>query len=94
MCIRPRIGQEHFGERIWARCERHPGPVQGGPLRLSSASPPALDTIKLSFDRPKLKHESDQVIMESAFQESSGPPCRRSPSNNSFCFSHLRRGIP
>ncbi|KAF9511984.1 hypothetical protein BS47DRAFT_1318665 [Hydnum rufescens UP504] len=68
MCIRPRIGQEHFGERIWARCERHPGPVQGGLVRLSTSLPPALDTITLSFDRPKLNKYESEVIMESAFR--------------------------
>ncbi|KAF8325885.1 uncharacterized protein EI90DRAFT_2031274 [Cantharellus anzutake] len=67
LCIRTRSDQVRFGNRIWARCERNPGSIEGGPLRLSVMPAPAMDTIKFSFERSRLKGENDVAIMELAF---------------------------
>lgn len=53
--------------RIWARCERNPGSIPGGAARLSREAAPALDTIKFSIERPKLRAEEDVAIMECTY---------------------------
>jgi hypothetical protein len=53
--------------RIWARCERNPGSIPGGAAKLSRGPAPALDTIRFSVDRPKLRAEGDNAIMECAY---------------------------
>lgn len=52
--------------RIWARCERNPGSTPGGALKLYREAP-AMDTIRFSVDRPRLRFQSDNAIMESAY---------------------------
>lgn len=53
--------------RLWARCERNPGSIPGGAAKLFRGPAPALDTIRFSVDRPKLRAEGDNAIMECAY---------------------------
>lgn len=68
MCIRPSDPAALGGlGRIWARCERNPGTTPGGALKLYREAAPALDTIKFSVERPKLRAEGGNPIMECAY---------------------------
>lgn len=49
--------------RVWARCERNPGPIPGGATKLYREAAPAVDTVKFSVERPKLKAGGDVPIM-------------------------------
>jgi hypothetical protein len=51
--------------RLWARCERNPGSIPSGAAKLYRE--PALDTIRFSVHRPKLRAEGDNTIMECAY---------------------------
>lgn len=55
--------------RIWARCERHPGSIAGGFTRLSKDSAPALDTIKFSVNKHRLRAPEDKVIMMCDYED-------------------------
>jgi hypothetical protein len=53
--------------RLWARCERNPGSIPSGAAKLYRGPAPALDTIRFSVHRPKLRAEGDNTIMECAY---------------------------
>lgn len=68
LCIRPSDPPAFGGlTRIWARCERNPGSIPGGAAKLSREPAPAVDTIKFSVERPKLRAQEDVAIMECAY---------------------------
>lgn len=59
------VSNPAFGgvRRVWARCERNPGSIAGGAAKLSRDAAPALDTIKFSVHKQKLRGQGDTAIM-------------------------------